>query len=220
MDNFLKLLTVLMAEIKDPGTLLKRAGTLLVTVIIYFVINNTAELGSYLKVFSTSAVLEDIQEQRVKNFPNVAREKVMILYAQTKADVVFVTKYKPDAINDYQNIVAWEGNVQIEKTDLEDKAVDKTSELYRRHLDGFNYSYDFTTKTGLSRYSGVDIPDFKNASFEFIYTCPYFNLNNIYSGYIAIGWKKKPIDDADLQKFNDYLFRLCSPQRGSLGRSI
>lgn len=220
MDNFLKLLTVLLTEIKDPATLLKRVGTLAITVIIYFLINNTAEIGTYLKAFSTSSVLEDIQEQRIKNFPNVAREKAMILYAQTKADVVFVVKYKPDAINDYQNIIAWEGNIQIEKADLEDKAVDKTSELYRQHLDGFNYAYDVATKVTTYRYSGVDIPEFKNINFEYVYTCPYFNLNNIYSGYIAMGWKVKPQGTSDPEKFNQYLYRLCNPQRGSLGRSI
>ena len=69
---------------------------------------------SFLKTFSTSAVLQDVQTQRIDNFPNVAREKSMVLFSQTGADAVFVVKYKPDAINDYSNIIAWESNAQLD----------------------------------------------------------------------------------------------------------
>lgn len=220
MDNFLKLLTVLLSEIKDPATLLKRVGTIALTVIVYFLINNTAEIASYLKVFSATSVIEDLQEQRIKNFPTIAREKSMILYAQTKADVVFVVKYKPDAINDYQNIISWQGNMPVENVDLEDKAVDKTSELYRTQLDGFTYLLDNTNKPASIRYSGEDIPTFKNGSFKFVFTCPYFSLSNIYSGYIAMAWKERPVEESDRDKFAEYLKRLCFPQSRALGRSI
>lgn len=134
MDKFLQLLTVLVAEIKNPTTFLLRMMGAILCVILWLIITNTSEVISYLKTFSTSSVLRDVQEQRITNFPSVAREKSMMLFSQTGADAVFVMKYKPESVNDYQNIIAWEGNKPIDQYDLKDKAVDKTSELYRRHL--------------------------------------------------------------------------------------
>lgn len=218
MEKFLQLLTVLLQEAKDPASLLKRLLTILVAVIIFLFVSNTSEVMSFLKTFSTSSVLQDVQTQRIDNFPNVAREKSMVLFSQTGADAVFVVKYKPDAINDYSNIIAWESNAQLDRADLADKAVNKTSELYRRHLEGFNYAADLSVK--VNKYTGSNIPAFKNITFNYVYTCPYFNLNNIYAGYIGIAWKDKPVDTADSEQFNEYLAKLCSPQRRSLGRSI
>lgn len=220
MDKFLQLLTVFFAEIKDPKTLFLRTLTALVVVVLWLVINNTSEVFSYLNTFSTNSVLRDIQEQRVQNFPSVAREKAMMLFSQTGADGVFVMKYKPESINDYQNIVAWEGNKPIDQYDLGDKAVDKTSELYRKHLDGFNYSFVTSTPAKASSFYGKSIPVLKNIKFSFVYTCPYFNLNNLYSGYIGIGWENIPVSQQDMEGFKEYLSKLCDPQRRALGRSI
>lgn len=220
MDKFLQLLTVLLSEIKDPTTFLKRILTVLLSFILWVVITNTSQVLTYLTTFSTSAVLKDVQEQRMNNFPSVAREKAMMLFSQTGADGVFVMKYKPESINDYQNIIAWEGNKPIDQYDLGDKAVDKTSELYRRHLDGFNYSFINTTPAKSTAYYGKSFPALKNIKFSFVYTCPYYNLNNIYTGYIGIGWETVPVEANDIEDFKEYLSKLCDPQRRALGRSI
>lgn len=219
MEKFLQLLTLLLQEAKDPAALLKRILTILVAVIIYLCINYTSEVASFFKAFSTSAILEDQKIQRINDFPAVAREKAMMLYAQTRADAVFVVKYKPDAINDYQNIVVMEGAVQVDKDDLSDRAVDKTSDLYRKQLEGFNYVVKADTAK-LNRYAGFEIPPFKYIEFKYVYTCPYFNLNNVYAGYVGIAWREFPVESKDEPELNDYLAKLCDPQRRALGRSI
>lgn len=220
MDKFIQLISLLLQEAKDPASLLKRLLTLLVGLVIYLFIANTSEVMSYLKTFSTSAVLQDVKVQRTLEFPNVAREKAMILFSQTRADAIFVVKYKPEAINDYQTIIAWESNVQLDKSDVSDKAVDKTSMLYRAHLDGLNFAIDAREKRGLSKWSGTGLPPFKSANFEYVYTCPYFNLNNIYAGYVAVAWEKYPLLDEDMSMFNDYMAKICASPQRSLGRSI
>lgn len=219
MDKYIQLLSLLLQEAKDPSALLKRVLTALAAILIYFLVANPSQIVSVLKIFSTSAVLEDLKEQRINNFPAVAREKAMILFSQTRADAVFVVKYKPDAVNDYQNIVAWEGVIPLTEGDQADKAVDKTSNLYRRHLEGFNYVVRVDDKNKL-KYSGLDIPTFKNFQFDFIYTCPFFNLNNSYAGYIGIAWKEPPVTKEDEAQLSEYLAKLCDPQRRALGRSI
>lgn len=219
MDKFLQLMTLLFSEMKDPTAFLKRLLTLLVGVIIYLFIMYTSEVMSFIQAFSTSAVLEQVRAQRVAEFPSLAREKSMILYSQTHADAVFVVKYKPESINDYQTVIAWEGNAQLDKSDLADKAVNKTSNFYRTQLDGFNYEEKpIEDKKGY--YPSIFIPLFKNVNFDYVYTCPFFNLSNIYSGYIAIAWEKVPVTDADLEGFRDYLAKLCSPQQRALGRAL
>lgn len=219
MEKFLQLMTLLFNETKDPSALLKRLLTLLVGVIIYLFVMYTSEVMSFIKTFSTTAVLEQVHTQRVNEFPNLAREKSMILYSQTHADAVFVVKYKPESINDYQTVIAWEGNAQLDKSDLADKAVNKTSDFYRTQLDGFNYE-EKPVENKHGYYSTTFIPVFKNVNFAYVYTCPYFNLNNIYSGYIAMAWEKVPVDNIDIVGFRDYLAKLCGPQQRSLGRSL
>lgn len=219
MDKFLQLMTLIFNETKDPSTLLKRLLTLLVGVIIYLFLMYTSEVMSFIKTFSTSAVLEQVHTQRVNEFPNLAREKSMILFSQTRADAVFIVKYKPESINDYQTVIAWEGNAQLDKSDMADKAVNKTSNFYRTQLDGFNYE-EKPVEDRRGYYPNLFIPSFKNVSFDYVYTCPFFNLNNIYSGYIAIAWEKVPVADGDLAGFRDYLAKLCGPQQRSLGRAL
>lgn len=221
MDKFLQLLAVLLTEIKDPTTFFFRMLTAVLAVILYLVLTNTSQVLTYLTSFSTGSVLKDVQQQRVENFPSHAREKAMMLFSQTGADAVFVTRYKPEAVNDYQNIIAWEGNKPIDPYDLGNKAVDKTSELYKRHLDGFFYSQVLNTSAKQNtKYYGKSIPVLKNIKFSFVFTCPYFNLNNIYSGYIGLGWEELPVKITDMDEFKDYLAKLCDPPRRALGRAI
>jgi hypothetical protein len=220
VDKFLQLLTMFFTEVKDPKTLFLRALTALVVLVLWLIVTNTSEVFSYLKTFSTNSVLQDIQEQRIQNFPSVAREKAMMLFSQTGADAVFIMKYKPESINDYQNIISWEGNKPIDPYDLGDKAVDKTSELYKKHLDGFNYSFTNVVPSKPATYAGKSFPLLKNVKFSFVYTCPYFNLNNIYSGYIGMGWETMPVESQDIEGFKEYLSKLCDPQRRALGRSL
>ncbi|QGH45157.1 endolysin [Bacteriophage Eos] len=218
MDKFIQLASFLLQEAKDPATLLKRLLTLLVGLVLYLVIMNTSEVMSFLKTFSTTAVLQEVKQQRQLEFPNIAREKSMILFSQTRADAVYVVKYKPEAINDYQTIIAWEGNAQLDRSDTTDKAVNKTSELYRNHLEGFTYAVKNEVK--VSRYSTtMSLPELKNIHFDYVYTCPYFNLNNIYSGYIAIAWETPPVGVEDMDAYTNYLAKLCSPQQRALGRA-
>lgn len=218
MDKFIQLLTLMLAEAKDPATLLKRILTIFVTVLLYLSIAHTGEVVSFLRAFSTNSVIEDMRTQRVTSFPTVAREKSMILFSQTEADAVFVVKYKPDGINDYQNIIAWEGKQPLDKGDMEDRPVNKASQLYKRQLEGFNYSINNEVK--VIRYNGVDIPSLRNITFNYVYTCPYFNLNNIYAGYIGIAYTELPVPKAEMAMFEDYLSRLCSSQQRYLGRAI
>lgn len=219
MDKFAQLLTLLLSEVKDPKIFLQRILTILLAFVLWVAVTHTSELLSYLQTFSSSAVLQDLKTQRINEFPGIAREKATMLFAQTRADAVFVTTYKPEAINDYQTIIAWEGNVSLDQSDMLPQPIDKTSELYRRQLDGFKYVYNGLT-VPTEQYYGNNFPKFRNVQFGFVYTCPFFNLNNVYSGYIGIAWAKVPVQPANMEGFTDYLSKLCNPQIRALGRAL
>lgn len=222
MENFLKLLGVIFTNFnKSPGALLMNVIAIFITVCTYLLISNFPALIQWGQSVSTTAVLNEIQVQREQKFPAIAREKSMALFLQTNADAVFVMKYEPEAVNDYQKILVWEGKVPIEKLDYEPKPVDKSSELYSTQLAGENLAVRWDMES--TYFKGRNIPTFQNQNFDFVYTCPFFNLNNIYSGYIGIAWNElpvKPEDEQNLHDYEEYLGKICNAASRYLGRSI
>lgn len=222
MENFIKLLGMFLANFgKSPGALLMQSFAVFLAVLTYLLVSYFPSLIQWGQSASTSAILRDIQEQREIKFPSIAREKAMALFLQTQADAVFVMRYEPEAVNDYQKVLVWEGKVPLEKIDYEPRPVDKSSELYSTQLAGENYSSRWEQES--EYYRGRNIPSFKNQDFDFVYTCPYFNLNNIYSGYIGIAWNSldsSKLKGEELHQFEDYLGKVCNSASRYLGRSI
>lgn len=219
MDNLIKLIRTILENLnQSPGALLSNMVAIFFAVLTYLTVTYFPSLIQYVQSTSTTAVIIEMKKQRELEFPDIAREKIMALYLQTDASAVYVTKYEPEALNDYQKILTWEGKIPLEKIDYEPRPVDKSSNLYTTQLAGSNFVF-YSNKE--ERYIlGRNLPTLKNQSFEFVYTCPYFNLNNIYSGYIGIAWDKIPVKDEDLPKYEEYLGKLCAAPARHLGRSI
>ncbi|AQT25248.1 holin [Providencia phage vB_PreS_PR1] len=222
MENFLKLLGVIFANFgKSPGALLANVVSVFVAVCLYLIVMHFPALIQWGQSLSTTSVLREIQAQREDKFPAVAREKAMALFLQTQADAVFVMKYEPEAVNDYQRVLVWEGKMPLEKIDYEPKPVDKSSELYSTQLAGENLAVRWDMES--EYFKGRNIPTFRNQNFDFVYTCPFFNLNNIYSGYIGIAWNELPMkveDKQSLLNYEEYLGKICNSASRYLGRSI
>lgn len=222
MENFLKLLGVIFANFgKSPGAMLMNIISVFVAVCLYLIVTHFPALIQWGQAVSTTSVMSEIQAQRELKFPAVAREKSMALFLQTQADAVFVMKYEPEAVNDYQKVLVWEGKVPLEKTDYDPRPVDKSSELYTTQLAGENLAVRWDKESVY--FKGRNIPTFKNQNFDFVYTCPFFNLNNIYSGYIGIAWNTLPIHTdnvEELRAYEEYLGKICNAASRYLGRSI
>lgn len=218
VDNLIKLLTLLFSQISNPKDLLRNSATLLIGTLIFILVEYHVEIGEYMSNFSSSKIIAEQQLLREAKFPEVATEKAQALYLQTRADAVFVYKYEPTAVNDYQKIIYWESAIPLPKEDYELKPVDKTSNLYMEQLAGINYVVSSPEERVY--FKGSDIPAFKNVELSYVYTCPFFNLDNIYSGYIGIAWREIPADKEHMEDLENYLYRVCSTPARALGRAL
>jgi hypothetical protein len=209
----------LFSNIKDSKTLALRTVTMFIVLISYLIIMNQGELVQFAQTFSRSTVIEQVQGEREANFPKVAKERATMLFAQSRADEVVVAEYKPRFVNNYQDIVAWEGRLNVDPNQVLNSVLDKNSQMYSLHLLGKHFSYAFKEeKWGDGKFvtSGTE---YTSIGAKFIYTCPIFNLDNSYSGYIGLVYRELPFLSEDEQhKIEEYLARICTPHARALGR--
>ena len=69
----LAIIELLVQDIKDPKTLLLRAGTILLLILSYWVVSYQTEILEGFKNLSTETVLQKQADLRDKTFPSQAR---------------------------------------------------------------------------------------------------------------------------------------------------
>lgn len=217
------LLKALFSDIKDAKTLALRAITIFLAMLSYFIITNQGALIDYAKNFSRNAILSQERTEIVLNYPKKAREIASILYTQTGADGVFIAEYKPKFVNNYTDIIAWEGALNINPSKFMNMVIDRSSKIYQQQMFGKSTSYifDHTTK-GIWGTLGfiTSGKEYTDLGINYLYSCPVFDLANSYSGYIGIGYKSVPFNNAkEESNLTDYLQRVCQPQARALGRA-
>lgn len=121
-----------------------------------------------------------------KIFDEKAAEQLQIVHATTNSDFSAVYSLRPTDFNYFVDLVAYEGDLpsSVDSKYLGGFPVDKTSDEYSAHVNGrmFVSSYEFAflpTKK-------------KTTDFHYMFSCPYFNLNNVYSGSVSMMWMAKP----------------------------
>ena len=220
----LQLVMDFLKEVKDPRALMFRVVTLLVGVLLYTLVENPQVFTELAQNISRESVLEAMAEEREKQFPKLAKERVSMIYGQTRADLVYVVHYVPKNINNFGKVVVYEGLLGSQAASLMETAevVDKTSKTYLTHLTGQHFSLDIANKHTLGDNIFVH-PTFKLVDLRvtYMYTCPIFSIDNVLTGFIGIGWKEKPeINIKDDITLESYLFTVCDPHARSLGRNI
>lgn len=214
------LINALFSNIKDAKSLLLYACTMLVSILGYMLIVNQDDILTFSKNFSRNKVLEQVRVEQTINYPKIARERASMLYTQSGADAVFIAEFKPKFVNNYQDIIAWESGITINPSTLLNTVIDKTSGVYQKHVIGHNVAFDF------DKTSDWDIDNFitsgkeyRAAGIKYLYTCPIFDLDSSYSGYVGIGYTADPYTSIDEKEMlEDYLERLCDPHARALGR--
>lgn len=130
--------------------------------------------------FEAYTVLE--QAEKDSKFEVAALEQLQIVQASSGADFSAIYSFRPKNMNYFVDMVAYEGKLPstINAKNLGGFPIDKTSTEYASHLLGENF---------ISRNEWVFLPT-KQAPTEISYTfsCPYFNLENVYSGAVAMYW--------------------------------
>lgn len=217
--NLLACLYALLRDIKEPKTLLLRVISIFILLISYLIVANQSTFFDFAKNFSRSTIIEQVQSENVARYPRVAKEKASILYVQANSDAVFIAEYTPKFINNYQDIVAWEGRINADPSKLRKAVINKSSTTYQNHLIGRNETILFDTLSPIRGEFVTNGLEYGALGVKYMYTCPIFNRANSYSGYIGIAWVNKPYEDEEEKALLEtYLERVCNPQARALGR--
>lgn len=164
-----------------------------------------------MEMYKTSR-FEDYQEAvnmvRIADFETSAVEQLQIAYISSGSDFAAVYEYRPKNINNFYNMVAYEGELPkgIDPSDVTGYPIDKTSNEYRTQLTGKPYS-------STDQFDFLPVSPKTEVDMGYLFSCPIFNLDNIYSGMVSLMWKEKPKHTSEVR-----LEAICEQASRTLGR--
>lgn len=195
---------------KDNATgrvLLSRVLTVVVLFILTLVWYKADALATIYKDSRYETYAQVLQNDKDARFETTALEQLQIAHISSTADFSAIYSFRPRNLNYFVDLIAYEGKLPntVNEKNLGGFPIDKTSNEYSTHLGGASFS---------SSNEFVFLPTKKKETeIEYMYSCPYFNLDNVYSGTVALHWYAKPdISDARL-------FAICGQAARTLGRA-
>ena len=195
---------------KDNATgkvLASRVATVVVLFILAFVWVKGEQLMTVYKESRYETYSEIVQKNKDQKFESSSLEQLQIAHVSSGANFSAVYSFRPRNLNYFVDLVAYEGKLPstVDERNLGGYPVDKTSLEYQTHLSGkeFETSDEFVFLP--SRQKTVEI--------KYMYSCPVFNLDNVYSGTVALYW----YDEVKIEKKR--LAAICGQAARTLGRS-
>lgn len=149
-----------------------------------------------------------IQKDRDTKFDSSALEQLQIVHVSSGADFSAVYSFRPKNLNYFVDLIAYEGKLPtaVNEKNLGGFPVDKTSNEYSTHLRGANFS---------SNDEFVFLPTKKrDGELKYMYSCPYFNLDNVYAGTVSMYWYT-----GEPTVSQERLAAICSQASRTLGRA-
>lgn len=165
-----------------------RAYNIIVMLIIFF-IGFTAyqweDLRELYKETKYEVYQKDLEAIRSQAFMSMAQQQLQILYVNSRADLVLIYEYYPPNQHFFFNTLFYEGKLPdgIGIEEIQDLPIDKTTIEYISHLSGLPYESD-------SNFNFL--PKSLSHDFKYVFSCPIFNLDNVYSGSVAMIWYEDP----------------------------
>lgn len=195
---------------KDNATgkvLASRVATIIVLFIMAFIWVKGDSILQIYKESSYENYAKMIQKDKDAKFEVVALEQLQIVHVASDADFSAVYAFRPKNFNYFVDMIAYEGKLpeSVDPKNLGGYPIDKTSNEYSKHLSGAN----FITETEFKYLPSTD----ENFSLKYMFSCPYFNLDNVYSGTVAMYWYKKPTHDTEK------IGAICGQAVRALGRA-
>lgn len=151
--------------------------------------------------------LQSLELEKAKKFESASIEQLNIVHLTTGADFSAVFAFRPKNINYWVDILAYQGKLpqEVDPKNLGGYPIDKTSEEYNSHVNGLY----FISSTKASSY----LPTKEVIPVVYTFSCPYFNLDNYYSGSVLMEWYKKKPELTDTR-----LMIVCNQAARTLGR--
>lgn len=170
---------------KDDATgkvVFSRVLTVVVLFILVFVWYKGDALMQMYKDSKYDSYAEIIQKERDSKFDTSALEQLQIVQASSGADFSAIYTFRPRNMNYFVDLIAYEGRLPqtVNPKNLGGFPIDKTSGEYNTHLTGEYYESD-------KEYTYLPTKK-KDGEIKYMFSCPYFNLDNVYSGAVAMYW--------------------------------
>ena len=207
------ILEILDRIFKDASgrVLLERVVACVLIITIFLGYSKMDLILTYMKESRYEEYKKIMTEKSDSDFAIIATEQAQIIHVQSKADFSAIYAFRPKDLNYFSDIIASQGEAPsfIDKRLIngEGRPIDKSSDQYVRHLTGNNFisgeEFIFTT-------SERD----HNDEVNYMYSCPYFNMGNVYSGSIELYYKSKPPEYDEKR-----LFSICNHVGRVLGRA-
>lgn len=183
LDRILNLLT----SIKTWKQLFIKLTFIIILFIMVIVWYKWDDLFSVIKNSSTTIDAPTLEIERAKKFEAVSIEQLNVIHLSTGADFSAIFVFRPKNINYFVDILTYEGRLpyQVDPKNLGGYPIDKTSEEYNKHINGLYY---------ISKVASPYLPTKQYVNVVYTFSCPYFNLDNYYSGSILMEWyTNKPV---------------------------
>ena len=165
-------------------------------------------IAKYYKESKFETYNELIQSERNKKFESTAKEQLQIVQIASGSDFSAIYVFRLKDLNYFVDLEFYEGRLpeSLDSKNLGGYPINKASNEYRVHLAGLNFKTDkeFVYLPTTEPYKAV----------SYMYSCPYFDMNNIYSGSIAMYWYKMPDNLAEKR-----LDSICNQASRAIGRS-
>lgn len=191
----------------------------LVIVIGVFMIYKGHIIKDYFVESKYETYLENELINLETNLPNVSNQALQIVKLSSGADLVLFNRYKPKESRTFYDIFSYEGTFpsEINFSSVENNnPINKTTAEYNNHLAGLPYSDD----DGDSSFMPFSLDEDSVA-----FSCPVFDLNNLYAGSIVMVWygaKELDLKMTSLEKnsSDEKLFSICNHGSRIIGRSM
>lgn len=150
---------------------------------------------------------ELLEKEQQNKFNNAIKEQAKLVYSISRSDFAAIYEFRPNELNYFVDMIAYEGifPLQLDHNSLGGYPIDKTSAQYLEEYDGDSFS---TTDPADMSF----LPTRKLTNFKYMYSCPYFNLDNSFAGTIEMYWLE------DVPHNEGRLFTICNSASRVLGR--
>ncbi|EQA7786867.1 hypothetical protein ACX818_001461 [Acinetobacter baumannii] len=170
---------------KDGATgkvLASRVATLIIIFTMALIWVKSDALGQLYKEASYEKYAEALRSERNKRFDSTIQEQLQMVHVASAADFSAVYVFRPKNLNYFVDLEVYEGKVpdSVDPKNMGGYPVDKTSSEYIAHLSGQTFDSD-------TEFTYLPTTD-DDKAVSYMYSCPYFNLDNIYSGSVAMYW--------------------------------
>lgn len=195
---------------KDANTgklIFLRIFTVIVLFVLCLIWYKSDDIGQIYRDSKYETYSEIIQKEREIKFDTSALEQLQIVHVSSGADFSAIYSFRPKNLNYFVDLIAYEGTLpkSVSEKNLGGYPVDKTSAEYGTHLTAWYFS---------STDEFAFLPTKKKVTdIKYMFSCPYFSLENVYSGTVSMYW----YEGTDLKE--PRLNSICQQAARTLGRA-